>query len=73
LENVRTQASHFGYAGYDFEARLRLGEIELRSSKTNGGRARLQQLSKDAKAKGFLLVAHKADTALAEKRVATNQ
>jgi tetratricopeptide (TPR) repeat protein/DNA-binding winged helix-turn-helix (wHTH) protein/TolB-like protein len=73
LETVRTQASHFGYVGYDFEARLRLGEIELRSGKTSAGGMRLEQLSKDAKAKGFLLVAHKADTALAEKRVATNQ
>jgi hypothetical protein len=73
LETVRTEATHFGYTGYDLEARLRIGEIELRSGKTNAGRARLEEVSKDAQAKGFLLVVRKANAALAEAHIATYQ
>ena len=68
LETVRSEASRLGYAGYDFEARLRLGEIELRSGEVNAGRARLEQLSKDAQTKGFLLVERKAKAALSRNR-----
>ena len=47
----------------EFEARLALGEIEIKSGKRDVGRARLATLEKDATAKGFLLIAHKASVA----------
>ena len=68
LENVRGDASRHGYAGFEFESRLNLGELELRSGKANAGRARLQQLQTDARNKGFLLIARKANAALNYER-----
>jgi eukaryotic-like serine/threonine-protein kinase len=47
-----------------FEARLALGEIELASGNPEAGRAGLMTLAKDARAKGFLLIARKASSAL---------
>jgi len=66
LEAVRTQASRYGYAAYELEARLHLGEIEVRSGKVNAGRAHLGQLRDDARNKGFLLVARKASAAMSD-------
>jgi hypothetical protein len=65
---VRGDASRHGYAGFEFESRLNLGELELRSGKANAGRARLQQLQTDARNKGFLLIARKANAALNYER-----
>src|SRR5580658_1498051 len=50
------------YSQYD--ARLALGELEIKSGNMAVGRARLATLEKDAKGKGFLLIARKAATAL---------
>ena len=63
LETVLAEAEKIGYAPGRFEARLALGEIEMKSGKTAAGRARLEQLEKDATAKGFLLIARKAAAA----------
>ena len=60
LEAVLAKAARHGYLGYEFQSRLALGEIEMKSGKTTAGRARLQTLERDAKARGFLLVARKA-------------
>lgn len=60
LLSVRNEAEKLGFVPYGFEARLALGEIETKSGNTAEGRARLQVLEKDAKAKGFLLIARKA-------------
>jgi tetratricopeptide (TPR) repeat protein len=64
LEIVRTEASHYGYAAFELEARLHIGEIEVRSGKASAGRAHLGQLRNDARNKGFLLVARKASLAM---------
>ena len=64
LETVRAEASRHGYAWWEFEARLHLGELELRSGKIIAGRARLEQLEAGARHKGFLLAARKAAGAL---------
>jgi tetratricopeptide (TPR) repeat protein len=61
LEAVLAQANKHDFVRYQFEARLALGQIEMKSG-TNG-RARLAQLEKDARAKGFLLIARKAAAA----------
>ena len=64
LETTRERAGRQGYVGLVFLARLRLGEIELRTDKGSAGKARLEQLQKEAQAKGFLLIARKAKAAL---------
>jgi hypothetical protein len=63
LEAMLQQATTHGYASYAFEARLALGEIEMKSGHTAAGRARLVALERDARRKGFLLIAGKAVTA----------
>jgi len=60
LEATLAEANKYGYLGYQFEARLALGEIELNSDKTGDGRVRLEVLQKEAAAKGFGLIARKA-------------
>jgi hypothetical protein len=62
LEALIAEAK-FRLTSAEFEARLALGEIEMKSSKTAAERARLAALEKEATAKGFLLVARKAHTA----------
>jgi serine/threonine protein kinase/tetratricopeptide (TPR) repeat protein/TolB-like protein len=65
LETVRSQASRYGYIGYELESRLRLGQLELKSGKQSAGRARLSQLQSDAFSRGFALIARKSKQALA--------
>jgi hypothetical protein len=48
---------------YQYDARLALGELEIRSGKTSAGHARLAALEKESRHKGFLLVARKAAVA----------
>jgi len=48
---------------YQFEIRLALGEIEMKSGKTSAGVACLKSLERDASAKGFPLIARKAKAA----------
>ena len=50
---------------YQFEIRFALGEVEMKSGKTSSGVAHLRSLEIDATAKGFLLIAHKANVARA--------
>lgn len=64
LETMRAESGRHGYAGWEFEARLHLGELELHSGKAAAGRVHLEQLQADARHKGFLLAAHKAAGAL---------
>jgi DNA-binding winged helix-turn-helix (wHTH) protein/tetratricopeptide (TPR) repeat protein/TolB-like protein len=59
LTATKSEATAHGFIGYTLEARLALGEIE----KANGRGAALADLAaleKDARAKGFLLIAGKA-------------
>jgi serine/threonine protein kinase/tetratricopeptide (TPR) repeat protein len=60
LAALVAQAKKYGCTACEFEARLALGELELRSGHTPSGRAHLAQLEKDSAAKGFLLIAGKA-------------
>jgi hypothetical protein len=53
-------ATKHGFVPEQLEARLALGEIEMKSGASDAGRARLAALEKDAQAKGFLLIARKA-------------
>jgi eukaryotic-like serine/threonine-protein kinase len=60
LKEALTKASRSGYVGDQLECRLALEEIELKTGKTAASRVRLDQLQKDAKTKGFDLIARKA-------------
>jgi serine/threonine protein kinase/tetratricopeptide (TPR) repeat protein len=60
LMDVHDEAQRRGYGGFELEARLHLGELELRSGEQASARERLQQLQQDARKRGFLLIARKA-------------
>jgi eukaryotic-like serine/threonine-protein kinase len=60
LESILAEQTQLGDIPLQFEARFALGEIEMKSGNTAAGRARLAALEKEATAKGFLLIAHKA-------------
>jgi serine/threonine protein kinase/tetratricopeptide (TPR) repeat protein len=63
LETTIADAIKIGCIPCQFEARLALGEIEMKSGQVTAGRARLERLEKDARAKGFGLIARKAAVA----------
>jgi tetratricopeptide (TPR) repeat protein/class 3 adenylate cyclase len=63
LELIWPETVRYGYVSYQFDVRLVRGEIEIKSGETAIGRAHLAALEKDAAAKGFLLIAHKAAAA----------
>jgi tetratricopeptide (TPR) repeat protein len=60
LEATLAEATKYGFVPYQFEARLALGEIEMKSGKTSAGRNRLEALEREAQQKGFGLIARKA-------------
>jgi eukaryotic-like serine/threonine-protein kinase len=59
LESVLNESIRMGYQEFEFEARLELGRLELRSSRTLG-RQQLEKLEKDAALKDYRLIARKA-------------
>ena len=60
LEAVIAETTRRGFVVYEFEARLALGEIEMKSGQATSGRARLAALEKQAAAMGFGLATRKA-------------
>ena len=63
LEASLAEAGGHGYLEYQYEIRLALGEIEMKSGNVAAGRVRLDAVEKEARAKGFLLIARKAAAA----------
>jgi DNA-binding winged helix-turn-helix (wHTH) protein/tetratricopeptide (TPR) repeat protein/TolB-like protein len=63
LRTAVEEARRLGYYGIECEARLALGELELRSS-LRAGRARLEVLAKESRDRGFGLVARQAEALL---------
>ena len=63
LETSLEETVTRGYLGYQYEVELALGTVEMKSGNTTAGRARLQDLEKEASAKGFHLIARKATAA----------
>jgi tetratricopeptide (TPR) repeat protein len=63
LGRTITAARRRGFIGVELEARLALGEIEVRSGATIRGRAHLQAVERDASSRGLLLIARKARAA----------
>jgi tetratricopeptide (TPR) repeat protein len=60
LKEALAKATRSSYLGDQLECRLVLEEIELKSGKSAASRARLEQLQKEAKEKGFILIGRKA-------------
>ena len=63
LQDTLATAKAAGFLNGEFEVRLALGEIEMKSGRLASGRTRLQRLKQDAEAKGFLLISRKAAAA----------
>jgi hypothetical protein len=66
LIGTLTEARKLRYFGIELEARLALGEIEVKSGVRARGRAQLQTVERDASKKGFVLLARKAASHLRE-------
>ena len=62
LNEIIARAAKLGCVSCEFQSRLALGEIEIKSEQTATGRYHLAVLEHDATAKGFFLIAHKAAT-----------
>lgn len=59
LRSVLTTAKRLGYYRLECEARLALGELEMKAS-PSAGRSLLKELADDSRSRGLLLVAKKA-------------
>ena len=57
------ESAKYHLLGVEFEARLALGEIEIKTGRSATGRAPLGALEKDATARGFMLIARNARAA----------
>ena len=68
LRTVILDASEASFTDIVLDARLAVGEIELRSGYRAEGNAHLEALEKDAKSGGFQLIARKAAAALQSKQ-----
>jgi tetratricopeptide (TPR) repeat protein len=60
LDAALAEATKANLLYFQYDARLALGEFEIKSGKLAAGHARLSTLETDAQAKGFLLIARKA-------------
>jgi hypothetical protein len=60
LETALKDASRHGFVGYELEARLALGQMEMKSNRVEAGRTRLLALEKDARQLGFIGIANSA-------------
>ena len=63
LQATIGESRNSGFAALELEARLALGEMETKARNLTAGRATLASVEKDAKSKGFLLIARKAAAA----------
>src|SRR5215471_17118182 len=64
LQASQAEADKYGYGGNSYAIQLVLAELEMKSGKAAVGRTRMKSLAKDARAKGFGLIADKAARAL---------
>jgi hypothetical protein len=64
LKKQVAEARKAGFVGLQFDARLALGETEIKGGDTSAAKVELASLEQDAKAKGFVLVARKAAAAM---------
>ena len=60
LEETIASAKKSGYLGFQLEAQLALGEVQMASGKSAAGRSLLADVRKQAQVKGFRLIANNA-------------
>jgi ATP/maltotriose-dependent transcriptional regulator MalT len=65
LNSVRSQASKAGMISYKLESCLALGEIKMKAAEIAAGRTDLASLKRDANARGYVLIARKAEALMA--------
>ena len=63
IERSQREAVHWHLGEPELEARLYLGQLELKAGRTRSGRTHLAALARDARARGFVLIARKAAAA----------
>ncbi|MGP0020819.1 MAG: tetratricopeptide repeat protein [Candidatus Sulfotelmatobacter sp.] len=63
LAAIITKARELGFVGIQLDVRLALAEIEMKTGQTTAAQAHLTAIEADAKAKGYNLIARKADRA----------
>jgi len=68
LLKANEEARKAGFLRLAFETRLALGYVQAKAGKEGAGRAQLSSLERDAKAKGFLLIARKAAATRGQRR-----
>ena len=68
LQAILSETTKREYVGLAFDARLAIGEIELRGGQRAAARAHLSSLAKEAADKGYGLIARKARAALANEK-----
>jgi serine/threonine protein kinase/tetratricopeptide (TPR) repeat protein len=64
LQSILSETTRREYVSLAFDARLAIGEIEMRGGQRDAARAHLASLEKEAAGKGFGLIARKARAAL---------
>ena len=64
LDMVITETRRLGFSGYELEARLKRGFVELNPVKGGLGRLTSKSLRKDPAARGYRLIARKAHVPL---------
>ncbi len=70
IEAALQEAARYGFAAFELEARLALGELEVAAGDA-AGRRRLEALAEEARERGFGLVARKASELITPKRAPT--
>jgi hypothetical protein len=63
LKRTITEASKTGFVQYELEAQFALADIGIKSGQGVGARADLEKLERDAKARGFDIIARRAAAA----------
>jgi tetratricopeptide (TPR) repeat protein/predicted Ser/Thr protein kinase len=64
LDEALSEATKANLLYFQYDARLALGELEIKSGKVAAAQRRLTALEKEAESRGFLLIAHRSATAL---------
>ena len=63
LRSTLAESTRFGFVSYQLEARLALHELDLKSSRAAAARSQLAALEKEARTRGFNLIARRAAAA----------
>jgi tetratricopeptide (TPR) repeat protein len=66
LRSELAEAGRYGYLGYEFQARLALGEIAVKAGRLTEGHAALKAVKTDAAAKGFGSIVNRASVIIAD-------